>query len=66
MTAWIVHTLTVLAGFLLGSVAVKLIGQWRARRDAKRYPDALTRYAEEKVRDAGYGRDALGRPKHER
>lgn len=55
-------------GFVIGIVLGWAVGQavkWFVRRrEARRYPDAFTRAAEQAVQNAGYGRDVLGRPKH--
>jgi hypothetical protein len=51
-------------GFVVGVAVVKVAVMLAKRREARKYPTDLERYAEQKVRDAGYGRDSLGRPKH--
>lgn len=47
--------------FVGGALLVKVVHVVNRRRDARRYPTELTRYAESKVQDAGHKRNWLGR-----
>jgi hypothetical protein len=47
--------------FVGGAVLVKIVQVIKRRRDARLYPNELTRYAESKVQDSGHKRNWLGR-----
>lgn len=64
--AAVLTLLAFVTGIVLGAVVLRFAAWVARRRDARRYPDALTRAAEDRVREAGYGRDRLGRPIHEK